>query len=76
MTPADFRAARLRLGLSQTAMGKALGGYDVMTVCRWEIGKHRVPAAVAVLIGRMTADFAAAHAPGKATAKAPRPRNG
>ena len=57
MTPYELKAARLRLGLSQTALGKALGGYDVMTVCRWETGKHRVPAAVAVLVERMVREL-------------------
>lgn len=61
MTPADLRAARLRLGLTQTAFGAAVGGYYQETVARWEregVGGRKVPKAVAVLVGRMLADEA------------------
>lgn len=54
MTPADLKAARARLGLTQRALGERLGGYCDITICRWERGKRRtIPKAVIVLIEQM-----------------------
>lgn len=51
MTPSDFITIRKSLGLSQTAMGHALGGYALRTVQSWEGGERDFPPAVAVLMG-------------------------
>ena len=53
MTPAEFRAARLALGLTQTEMGQRLGGerpYALRTVQSWESGERGIPPAVAALV--------------------------
>jgi DNA-binding XRE family transcriptional regulator len=43
--PETYREARKMLGLTQTAMGEALG-YALETVCRWEKGHAQPSAAV------------------------------
>ena len=61
MTPAELKTARARLGLSQRALGEALGGYHTVSVCRWERGHRTIPLAVAVLIERMVKDLRQPH---------------
>lgn len=41
MTPADLRAARYLLGLSQRVLAKELGVAQA-TLSRWETGKHKI----------------------------------
>jgi transcriptional regulator with XRE-family HTH domain len=55
MTPSEFRAIRKRLGLSTTAMGRALGyeGRDnsvSVTIRRYEAGMRPIPPAIAKLM--------------------------
>lgn len=47
MTPADIKQARQTLGLSQSAMSRALVLTSVMTYSKWETGE-RVPNAAAI----------------------------
>lgn len=47
MTPADIKQARQTLGLSQSAMSRALGLTSVMTYSKWETGE-RAPNAAAI----------------------------
>lgn len=42
MTPAELKAWRTLLGLSQPALARVLG-VDPMTVSRWERGVRRIP---------------------------------
>lgn len=49
MTPAELKAARTRLGLSQTRLA-ALLGVEQSTVWRWESGENHVPAPVAAFM--------------------------
>ena len=46
MTPADFRATRTALGMTQGALASALG-VDRRTVQFWEAGDRAVPETVA-----------------------------
>ena len=55
MTPAELKAARRRLGLTQRALGEALGVSRV-TIARWEAGLHPLPRAVGLLLNRMLKD--------------------
>ena len=41
MTPADLRAARQTLGLTQRALAEALG-VPQATISRWETGTHPI----------------------------------
>lgn len=70
MTPAEFKAARLKLGLSQAKIAVKLGGYHVQTVSAWECGRTAIPKAAAVLVARMLSDLVAARAPDKPGPKA------
>lgn len=49
MTPAEYRAAIARLGLSQVAAGKLLG-VDGRTSQKWALGERAVPPPVARLL--------------------------
>jgi hypothetical protein len=51
MTPAEFRAARHRLGLSAAAMARALGIGDGRTIRRYEAGECDIPGPVRRLVG-------------------------
>lgn len=42
MTPTEFRAARKRLGLTQTALAAALG-LGRTSICMYEAGKAPIP---------------------------------
>lgn len=58
MTPADLRAARLRLGMTQAQLGAALrlDGDDksrARTVRRWEAGEREIGGPVQVAVGLM-----------------------
>ena len=50
MTPAAFRRMRRQLGITQTEMGKYLGGYALRTVQAWEKGDRKIPPAVEKLL--------------------------
>lgn len=43
MTREEFKAARLALGLSQSALSRELGLKATATLSRWEQGVHPVP---------------------------------
>lgn len=49
MTPAEYRAAIARLGLSQVAAGKLLG-VDGRTSQKWALGERAVPPPVVRLL--------------------------
>lgn len=53
MTPADFKAARQRLGLSQNALARALRVADGRTVRRWEAGQRDIPGPAMVAVAYM-----------------------
>jgi DNA-binding XRE family transcriptional regulator len=46
----DIKAARLKLGLSQAALGIALGGIPRRTIQEWESGRRNPPTYVAVMV--------------------------
>jgi len=50
MTPQEFKAARLELGLSQREMASDLGVFDQRTVRRWEHGERRIPGEMEIVI--------------------------
>lgn len=52
MTPADFRAARKDLGLTQHAMAEALrmGKHGWQTISAWETGKTPIPGPVSLAV--------------------------
>lgn len=52
MTPAEYRAAIARLGLSQVAAGKLLG-VDGRTSQKWALGERAVPPPVVLLLAYM-----------------------
>ncbi len=54
MTPAEFRGALDRLGLSQVRAAKLLGVHD-KAARNWAAGRNKVPHAVATLL-RLMAD--------------------
>jgi len=55
MTPAEFKAARLSLGLSARALAE-IYGVHLRTVTRWESGQHRLrPADIALMQGLLSA---------------------
>lgn len=45
LAPAELRAARVRLGLSQVAMARAVGA-SLRTYIAWEVGERPAPATV------------------------------
>lgn len=49
ISPAQLRAARLALGQTQRSLA-ALLGVNRVTVAKWELGRHRIPPAVAVVL--------------------------
>lgn len=54
MTLDEFRAALVKLELTQLAAGKLLG-YDMRTVRRWANGERGVPPAVGLLLRLLAA---------------------
>jgi D-3-phosphoglycerate dehydrogenase len=52
MDAAEFATARISLGLSQSAIGTALG-VDQGTISRWESGKVRIPAAIELALATL-----------------------
>ena len=56
MTPAEFRAARKKLGLSAQKMAQALKMPSGRTIRRWEAGDNPVPGPVVVAVQYMLAD--------------------
>src|SRR3990172_931942 len=52
MDAAEFAAARIALGLSQSAIAPALG-VDQATISRWESGKVRIPAAIELALATL-----------------------
>ena len=50
MTPADFRAIRRRLGLTQAALGEMMG-VSGRSVQRWGERQGRIPGPVTLLMG-------------------------
>ena len=52
MDAAEFAAARIALGLSQSAIATALG-VDQGTISRWESGKVRIPAAIELALATL-----------------------
>lgn len=52
LTPANFRAARNRLGLSQHEMAEALrmGKWGFQTILKWEKGKQPIPGPVTLAV--------------------------
>lgn len=59
MTPADFRAARKALGLTQHELAEALrmGKWGFQTVGKWERGEVPVPGPVSVALELMQANL-------------------
>ncbi len=53
MTPADLRAARLRLNLGTDAFARLVGATSRSTVTRWENGERAIPESVALLLAIM-----------------------
>ena len=55
MIPADLRAARKRLGLTQHGLAEALrmGKWGHQSVAKWEKGTNDVPGPVQVALGYM-----------------------
>lgn len=52
MTPDEFRAHLVRLGLSQVGAARLLD-YDARTVRRWATGELAIPKAVEMLLERL-----------------------
>src|SRR3990172_6168736 len=52
MDAAEFAAARIALGLSQSAIAQALG-VDQATISRWEAGKVRIPASIELALATL-----------------------
>ena len=50
MTPADFRAIRHRLGLSQAQLARALRVQSDRTIRKWEQGERDIPGPAQVLM--------------------------
>lgn len=51
MTPAELKATRARLGLSQPALARLLGVHP-LTVSKWERGLHHIPKMVELALER------------------------
>lgn len=49
MTPAELRAKRLKLGLTQTALAKRLD-VNIKTIIRWESGAVAIPKVVEIAL--------------------------
>lgn len=56
MTPKQFKAARKKLGLSQSEMADALAIKDPRTIRRYESGEREISGPVALLIERLLQD--------------------
>lgn len=58
MTPADFRAARKSLGLTQHGLAEVLrmGKWGFQSVAKWENGEVPIPGSVQVAIELMARD--------------------
>lgn len=56
MDAPEFAAARIALGLSQSAIATALG-VDQGTISRWESGKVRIPAAIELALATLKENF-------------------
>ena len=50
MTPKQFKAARRKLGLSQSALAQALGVKSDRTIRRWEAGTQDIPGAAILAV--------------------------
>lgn len=50
MTAKEFKDAREIFKLSQTAMGRKMGGYKLRTVQSWEAGERAIPQAVELIV--------------------------
>lgn len=50
MTPDEFKAARMRLGMSQNDMADFLGIASDRTVRRWEEGEKDIPGPVLLVL--------------------------
>lgn len=50
MNKEEFREIRDKLELGRTALAQKLGGYSWGAVASWEMGKRKVPKAVAKLM--------------------------
>lgn len=50
MTPAQFKEARHKLGLSQSAMAELLGVSSDRTIRKWEDGERDISAPVVLLV--------------------------
>lgn len=59
MSPAELRAARKRLGLTQKGLARALrmGTWGWQSVAKWEKGLNKVPGPTAVAIEAMLAGY-------------------
>lgn len=57
MTPADLRALRKRLGLTQSAIAPLLGAAGERTIRAWESGYRRIPRSVEMLAAEMEAQL-------------------
>jgi DNA-binding transcriptional regulator YiaG len=55
MTPAKFRTARNRLGLTQRSASKAMGmgAHGWQTISKWENGHQPIPGWAPVILGLM-----------------------
>ncbi|MDE3114178.1 MAG: helix-turn-helix domain-containing protein [Pseudomonadota bacterium] len=53
MTPADLKAARKELGLSQAEFARVVGVASDRTVRKWEDAERDIPGPVIVLVGLM-----------------------
>ena len=68
MRARELKAARARLGLSQTALGTALG-VTRDAIAKWEAGNRPVPTLVALALETLTARQEAAGRPGRAASR-------
>lgn len=50
MTPAAFKAIRLRAGLTQSALAERLRINDLRTIRKWEAGERAVSGPVSLLM--------------------------
>ena len=55
ITPADLKAVRATLGLSQAAFGKALCGTPTRTIEDWEGGRRTPPAHLRLALAALVA---------------------
>lgn len=55
MTPDDFRAARMKLGLSQQQLGARMG-VGKRTIYHWEFGSRRIPPIAVYFLGHILVD--------------------